>query len=64
MTGHKKVKDLLIDSKVPLSIRVALPLLTTAQEVLWIPGYARSEVARVTQRSRALVRIKLASMGV
>jgi tRNA(Ile)-lysidine synthase len=63
MTGHKKVKDLLIDNKVPLSVRATLPLLTTAQEVLWIPGYARSEVARVTERSRALIRIKLASIG-
>jgi tRNA(Ile)-lysidine synthase len=63
MTGHKKVKDLLIDNKVPLSIRATLPLLTTDQEVLWIPGYARSEVARVTERSRALIRIKLASIG-
>jgi tRNA(Ile)-lysidine synthase len=63
MAGHKKVKDLLIDGKVPLSIRATLPLLTTDQEVLWIPGYARSEVARVTEQSRALIRIKLASIS-
>ena len=63
MAGHKKVKDLLIDGKVPLSIRATLPLLTTDQEVLWIPGYARSQVARVTEQSRALIRIKLASIS-
>jgi tRNA(Ile)-lysidine synthase len=63
MTGHKKVKDLFIDHKVPLSIRATLPLLATGQEVLWIPGYARSETARVSEKTQSILRIKVVSIG-
>jgi tRNA(Ile)-lysidine synthase len=63
MTGHKKVKDLLIDKKVPLSIRATLPLLATRDEILWIPGYARSEIARVSEKTQATLRIKVVSIG-
>jgi len=63
MSGHKKVKDLLIDSKVPLSIRATLPLLAMEQEVLWIPGYARSGIARVSEKTHSILRIKLVSIG-
>ncbi|MZP29332.1 tRNA lysidine(34) synthetase TilS [Heliobacterium undosum] len=37
--GRKKVKDYLIDQKVPRSIRQKIPLLTAGEEVLWIIGY-------------------------
>ena len=63
MTGHKKVKDLLIDAKVPLSIRAILPLLAMGQEVLWIPGYARSGIARVSEKTQSILRIKVVSIG-
>jgi tRNA(Ile)-lysidine synthase len=63
MTGHKKLKDLLIDKKVPLSIRATLPLLATRHEILWIPGYARSEIARVSEKTQATLRIKVVSIG-
>ena len=63
MTGHKKLKDLLIDNKVPLSIRATLPLLAMGQEVLWIPGYARSEIARVSEKTQSILRIKVVSIG-
>jgi tRNA(Ile)-lysidine synthetase-like protein len=36
--GHRKVKRILIDRKVPLARRDALPLVVAADVVLWIPG--------------------------
>jgi tRNA(Ile)-lysidine synthase len=63
MTGHKKVKDLFIDNKVPQPIRATLPLLATRHEILWIPGYARSEIARVSEKTQATLRIKVVSIG-
>lgn len=63
MSGRKKVKDLFIDYKVPQSLRTKLPILAMGQEILWVPGYGRSEVARVTENSRSLVRIKVVSIG-
>ena len=56
--GHKKLKDLFIEHKIPLSIRATLPLLVMGQEILWIPGYGRSEIALVRERTERVVHIK------
>jgi tRNA(Ile)-lysidine synthase len=58
MTGHKKVKELFIEKKVPLSVRASLPLLALDNEVIWIPGYGRSEVAKVTPATEAILHLK------
>lgn len=62
MTGHKKVKELFIDKKVPLSLRATLPLLSTGDEVLWIPGYGRSEVGKITPETKAILHLKVVSI--
>ena len=56
--GHKKLKDLFIEHKIPLWIRATLPLLVMGQEILWIPGYGRSESALVRERTERVVHIK------
>jgi tRNA(Ile)-lysidine synthase len=58
MAGRKKIKDLFIENKVPLSIRARWPLLTMGHEILWVPGYGRSGIARVHEKSAFVVRIK------
>ena len=63
MSGHKKLKDLLIDRKVALSERAKLPILIGDDQVLWIPGHGRSRTALVTPVSRAVVRIKVVPLG-
>ena len=62
MTGHKKVKELFIEKKVPLSLRATLPLLSTGDEVLWIPGYGRSEVGKITPETKAILHLKVVSI--
>ncbi len=59
MQGHKKVKDLFIEKRVPLSVRATLPLILAGSEVLWIPQYGRSKVAKVGPETREVLRIKL-----
>jgi tRNA(Ile)-lysidine synthase len=58
MTGHKKLKELFIENKIPLSVRANLPLLVLGNEVLWIPGYGRSEVGKVKADTQAILRLK------
>lgn len=58
MAGHKKVKELFIEKKVPLSVRASLPLLVLGDEVIWIPGYGRGEPARVTPATREILHLK------
>ena len=42
--GHKKVKDILIDEKVDLSVRDMLPIVVDSNEnILWIPGVKKSK---------------------
>jgi tRNA(Ile)-lysidine synthase len=62
MAGHKKIKDLLIDNKVALSWRSKLPLLVQGSEVLWVPGFGRSGIAKVTPGTVAIIHLKLVSL--
>jgi tRNA(Ile)-lysidine synthase len=59
MAGRKKVKDLFIDKKVPSGVRRALPLLLSGEEILWIPGYGRSEVARVNRDTKEILKVEV-----
>jgi tRNA(Ile)-lysidine synthase len=58
MAGHKKVKELFIEKKLPLSVRASLPLLLLGDEVIWIPGYGRSELGKVTPATKAILHLK------
>jgi tRNA(Ile)-lysidine synthetase-like protein len=58
--GEKKVKEILIDRKVPREERWGRPVLCDAEgKILWIPGVLRSARAPVTHATRvtALLRI-------
>ncbi|HEX7227333.1 MAG TPA: tRNA lysidine(34) synthetase TilS [Candidatus Binatia bacterium] len=58
MEGHKKVKDLFIANRLPLHTRMVLPLLVLDDEILWIPGYGRSEFARVGSATKISLHLK------
>jgi tRNA(Ile)-lysidine synthase len=58
MRGHKKVKDFFIEKKIPLSVRASLPLLVLGDEVIWIPGYGRSEVGKVTPQTEVILNLQ------
>lgn len=55
--GTKKIKDILIDSKVPLELRNNVPLLCDDEKVLWIVGHCISEEAKISEQTEAVVRI-------
>ena len=47
MFGHKKVKDIFIDSKIPIEKRDIWPIVVDSQDkVLWIPGIKKSKKCR------------------
>lgn len=45
LDGSKKVKDLFIDAKIPQDQRDGIPLITAGNDIIWIPGVARSDIA-------------------
>ncbi len=49
--GSKKIKDLMIDARAPVSLRSIWPLITKGDEVLWIPGVRRSNLGPLTKDS-------------
>lgn len=58
--GRKKIKDLFIDEKIPRDWRVAYPLITMGEEVLWVPGLRASAAAGVDEQTvrRIWIRIR------
>lgn len=50
--GSKKVKDVLIDAKIPRRLRAGIPLVLSGEQVIWIPGVCRSDIAGVTDQTR------------
>lgn len=55
LQGTKKVKDILIDAKVPRRLRNVLPLVVSGKEIIWIPGVLRSETALTTKDTRSFL---------
>ncbi len=60
--GGKKVKEILIDRKVPRGDRWGRPVVCDASgEILWIPGVLRSALAPVTPETRKTVFLRIRS---
>ena len=57
MSGRKKVKDIFIDRKIPLSERKRIPLLFCGDELIWIAGVCTSESSRVDTPLAAVVQV-------
>ncbi len=55
MTGRKKVKDIFIDKKVPLSERKCIPLVFCGDDLIWIAGVCISELCRIDNPAAATV---------
>jgi len=58
--GRKKLQDVFVDGKLPRLERRRLPLVVDAEDhVLWVPGLALDERARVTSGTKAVVTLRL-----
>jgi tRNA(Ile)-lysidine synthase len=64
LEGHKKVKEILIDRKVPREERWGRPVVCDAGgRVVWIPGILRSSEAAVTPATRRTIVLRADSGG-
>lgn len=59
MSGHRKVKDIFIDGKVPAGVRRTLPLLFSGEKLIWVCGMKVSAETRVTELTRTVVRAEI-----
>lgn len=57
--GRKKLKDYLIDQKIPREQRDRLWIVADGAHVLWVPGYRISEAAKVNKDTKRIMRIQM-----
>ncbi len=57
MTGHKKLSDVFVDRKVPYRERARTLVVEVAGEIVWIPGVATGESARVRPSHTSTLRL-------
>jgi tRNA(Ile)-lysidine synthase len=55
--GTSKLSDLLINRKIPLEKREALPVVLAGSEILWVPGLPPAEMARLPGPFKGALRL-------
>lgn len=59
MEGTKKLKKFFIDRKIELEERDKVPIICDGEEIIWIPGLALSEKAKVTNETKKYLTLKI-----
>jgi tRNA(Ile)-lysidine synthase len=59
MTGHKKVKDLFIDSKIPRNRRWRIPLVFSMSHLVWVAGVQPAAEARLTPGTVDVLKVEI-----
>lgn len=61
--GHRKVKKMLLASRIPIPARKALPMIVAGDQVVWIPGFRPAKSFRVNSGSGRSVVIEARRVG-
>lgn len=64
MKGTKKVKDIFIDKKIPLSKRNNIPIFVHNNKVIWVSGCCISEEFKITDNTNTILQLKTEQKGV
>jgi tRNA(Ile)-lysidine synthase len=60
MKGHKKVKDILIDKKVPKYLRENVPVIVDAEDdIVWLAPYRISDKYKITEKTNKVLILRL-----
>jgi len=57
MKGTKKLKDYLIDKKVPKNKRDSLPIITSNDQIAWLPGFTIDDNFKVTDETTKILNL-------
>jgi tRNA(Ile)-lysidine synthase len=58
MDGTKRLKQLLIDSKIAASFRDAVPLVRDRESIIWVVGVRRSATAPITEETKTVLALR------
>jgi tRNA(Ile)-lysidine synthase len=59
MKGRKKVKDLFVDKKIPISERVRVPVLLFGNRIAWVGGFRVDREMAATAKTANILKVKL-----
>jgi tRNA(Ile)-lysidine synthase len=51
------LKDWMINAKVPRAIRDRLPLITSADQIVWVPGFRVGQPFLVTEQTQRMIKL-------
>ena len=54
-SGRKKLKDFLIDQKIPVSMRDSIPLLADGKNIVWVIGVRTADNYKVTGSTNTIL---------
>lgn len=57
--GTKKIKDLFIEKKIPRFLRGRIPILESAEGVLWVLGIRQSDRAKIGRKTRKILTLDI-----
>jgi tRNA(Ile)-lysidine synthase len=57
LSGTKKVHDIFIDEKVPISQRATIPIVWDREGIIWVAGVRRVDRARITDGTKTILKI-------
>jgi tRNA(Ile)-lysidine synthase len=58
MSMDKKLQDFMVDAKIPRMWRSHIPIVCSPQQIIWVVGWRIDDRVRVTEDSRAIVRLE------
>ncbi|MBK5239750.1 MAG: tRNA lysidine(34) synthetase TilS [Clostridium sp.] len=61
MTGNKKLKDLLMDLKIPKAERNKIPLICSGDDIVWVVGHRVSEKFKISKDTKNILQIRIES---
>lgn len=59
LTGTKKIKDILINKKIPADTKYMFPIISDDEQILWLLGYRISENYKIDDNTQRVIRIQL-----
>jgi tRNA(Ile)-lysidine synthase len=63
MTGHKKLKNFFIDSKIPVAARKRIPILTTGNQIIWICGLRIDDRFKVNSNTKNVLKATIQTLN-
>jgi tRNA(Ile)-lysidine synthase len=61
--GHRKLKRMLLNARLPEEARAVLPLVAAGESVIWAPGFLPAKTYRAAKGCRRCVKLDLRPIG-